>query len=384
MSDISQINRRFFLGSAAAALTVLCLPGCDAPEAGEGPAYAPWDFPDQADTPEITAVRAALLAASPHNTQPWRFEIAPDRIALFADTARHLGPMDSLRREMHIGLGCALENLALAARANGLAPTVRTMPDAARPDLVADIALALALGRERPSPLYDAIPHRHTNRGRYAQAPAPKALPAALSALVESPHVRLHLFASGADRRAFADGVVAATKAIIEDTEMSTESARWYRHSRTELENHRDGLTLDATGSGAALRRLGKYAGKPTRAAMDEYWLDGTRDRETTGSAYAILSTSDDSTRAQQLEVGRAFQRIALWAASEGLAVQPLNQMAERQDREDTQGLPRRFGERLDALTGNDQRRAQMLFRIGYPWDEARPSPRRPLAWVRL
>lgn len=360
---------------------MLCLPGCDTPEAGEGPAYAPWDFPDADDTPEITAVRAAILAASPHNTQPWRFEIAPDRIALFADTARHLGPMDSLRREMHIGLGCALENLALAARANGLVPTIRTMPDADRPELVADIALAL--GRERPSPLYDAIPHRHTNRGRYAQAPAPKALPAALSALVESPQVRLHLFTSSAERAAFAEGVVAATRAIIDDTEMSTESARWYRHSRTEVEKHRDGLTLDATGSGAALRRLGKYAGKPTRAEMDEYWLEGTRDRETTGSAFAILSTSDENTRAQQVEVGRAFQRIALWAASEGMAVQPLNQMAERQDREDTYGLASRFRGVLDAFTGNDHRRAQMLFRIGYPWDTARPSPRRPLAWVR-
>ena len=41
------------------------------------------------------------------------------------------------------------------------------------------------------------------------------------------------------------------------------------------------------------------------------------------------------------------------------------------------------FGRRLDAFTGNDHRRAQMLFRIGYPWDTARPSPRRPLAWVR-
>ena len=381
MSDILRIDRRTFLGSAAAALSVLVLPGCDAPEAGEGPAYAPWDYPDAEDTPEITAVRAAILAASPHNTQPWRFEIEPTRIALFADTARHLGPMDSLRREMHIGLGCALENLLLAARANGLAPSVRTMPDAARPDLVAEIDLAL--GRDRPSPLYDAIPHRHTNRGRYAQAPAPKALPAALAALVESSQVRLHLFTSGADRRAFADGVVAATEAIVKDTEMSTASARWYRHSRTEVENHRDGLTLDATGSGAALRRLGKYSGKPTRAAMDEYWLDGTRERETTGSAYAILSTSAENTRAQQLEVGRAFQRIALWAATEGLAVQPLNQMAERQDREDTEGLSPQFGARLDAFTGQDHRRAQMLFRIGYPWDDARPSPRRPLAWVR-
>jgi hypothetical protein len=58
--------------------------------------------------------------------------------------------------------------------------------------------------------------------------------------------------------------------------------------------------------------------------------------------------------------------------------------MAELQDREETKGLDPRFTSVLGGLLGQGGRRAQMLFRIGYPWDVALESPRRPLAWVTL
>ena len=38
-----------------------------------------------------------------------------------------------------------------------------------------------------------------------------------------------------------------------------------------------------------------------------------------------LLGTTDRGNRSQQLAAGRIFQRIALWAASQGFALQPLN-----------------------------------------------------------
>jgi hypothetical protein len=78
------------------------------------------------------------------------------------------------------------------------------------------------------------------------------------------------------------------------------------------------------------------------------------------------------------------FQRLQLWATSQDLAMQPLNQMTEMQDREETNGLAPTFTNTLATLLGVPDRRAQMLFRIGYPWNAALQSPRRPLEWVRL
>jgi hypothetical protein len=137
---------------------------------------------------------------------------------------------------------------------------------------------------------------------------------------------------------------------------------------------------LDVTGNGSAIWFLGKVSARPSASGAAGYWLDSTRGDQTTGAAFVILSTDDRADRVQQLRCGRAFQRIHLWAAAEGWAIQPLNQMAERQDREQVQALEPTFTRVLRELTGRDG--SQMLFRIGVPWEDAGPSPRRPLEWV--
>ena len=80
---------------------------------GQGPAYEPWKNWRMESSPKSLAlVRAAILAANPHNTQPWWFKVEERRIELYADTVRNLGSFDPYLREMHLGLGCAVENPA--------------------------------------------------------------------------------------------------------------------------------------------------------------------------------------------------------------------------------------------------------------------------------
>src|SRR5215469_6691105 len=67
----------------------------------------------------LVLVRAAILSANPHNSQPWLFKVTASQIDLYADRRSNLGAVDPFLREMHIGLGCALENLGLSAAANG-------------------------------------------------------------------------------------------------------------------------------------------------------------------------------------------------------------------------------------------------------------------------
>src|SRR5450432_482592 len=108
---------------------------------GEGPAYEPWDDWRTTTRGPLDLVRAAILAANPHNSQPWLFHVTQTQIDLFADYRRNLGTVDPFLREMHIGLGCALENLLLAATANGYITQVTFLPDAADATLVARIGL---------------------------------------------------------------------------------------------------------------------------------------------------------------------------------------------------------------------------------------------------
>src|SRR5262249_12216109 len=86
----------------------------------DGPAYDPWNEWQQAGTsPFEQMVRGAVLAANPHNTQPWKFHLLPDGVDVYADTSRQIGVIDPLLREMFIGVGCAVENLLLCAEAAG-------------------------------------------------------------------------------------------------------------------------------------------------------------------------------------------------------------------------------------------------------------------------
>jgi Retinal pigment epithelial membrane protein len=94
---------------------------------GKGVAYRPWHSWPQTDAP-LSLVHAGILATNAHNSQPWRFQITNDTLLIYADFERHLGSFDPFRREMHLSLGCALENVAHAARALGLEAHIEMPP----------------------------------------------------------------------------------------------------------------------------------------------------------------------------------------------------------------------------------------------------------------
>jgi hypothetical protein len=378
------LGRRQLLRALGVSGLASVLPSCGYYPPESGAAYAPWRFPDDETRPSYRVAQAGLLAANPHNTQPWLFEISDDRVRLFADEQRNVGAIDSQRRELYIGLGCALENMRLAAKQAGRPGALALFPDAREPTLVAE--LLLGEGEPEQDPLFAAIPRRHTQRGRYAEVAAPATLEPALRALIEDDEVVLSWFAAPSERAAMREATVAATRAIIADDEMSRDSYAWYRHSEEEIARYRDGVTLDATGRGAFTRSVGKLLQKPSRSSVDSYWLDATKHDQASGSAYVLLASAleqDGDERAAQLAVGMSYQRMHLWATVEKLAMQPQNQLLECRDREESANLAPRFGDWLRELAPGAAR-AQMLFRIGYAWDSAFESPRRPLSWAEI
>ncbi len=106
-------------------------------------------------------VRYATLAASGHNTQPWKFVAQQNEIEIHPDYSRRLAVVDPGDRELWISLGCALENLLVAAQAAGYASDV-TYPDAAE-----FIHIRLIADTARGGPLFDAIPLRQNTRSEY-------------------------------------------------------------------------------------------------------------------------------------------------------------------------------------------------------------------------
>lgn len=162
------MNRRRFLqfgGAAAGGVAVVGLVRAEqAGLFGSDAAYEAWtDLPKERGLRAIVA--AGVLAANPHNSQPWRFALRDRRIDVHLDLERALGPVDPFLRQMHLGIGCALENLVLAGSMHGLASTAALFPDRADPTLAVRLLLS---DIQSPVPAQaGAIARRHTNRGPY-------------------------------------------------------------------------------------------------------------------------------------------------------------------------------------------------------------------------
>jgi nitroreductase len=329
-------------------------------------------------------VRAAILAASPHNIQPWLFRVTASQIDVLADQERSLGAIDPLQREKEIGLGCAVENLVLSAEAHGSSATVTLLPSATDSTHVARIDLLPA--KPTTSPLYQAIPHRHTNRYAYdTRRTVSHDTLAALRALSTHPDIKIVWLTSRQDRAQFARLEVEATQALIADPEQVAEDARWYRADWHLLQRERDGLTLDAMGISDFDTILGKLLPPSSVQQNEAAFLQLTKEvYVATAAAFGLIVVRRPLDTKQRLQVGRLWQRLHLWATGRGLAMQPLNQIAERADREQTQGHASRFSRALQELVGDAGWHVIFLFRLGYPTREAAGSPRRAVQEVML
>ncbi|WP_437678996.1 Acg family FMN-binding oxidoreductase [Sorangium sp. So ce131] len=392
-----RISRRRLLGGVA---TLAVAGGMGWYAAGRGvfddrrgAPFAPWAaFRGERGGGLIELVRAAVLAASPHNTQPWLFELHEDRIDVLSDPSRSLGDMDPFGREMHIGLGCAIENLALAAGSMGWAARVelgagRLPLFEAQPARVAGSAAApptrVATVRLEPggaaSPLARAIAERHTNRGLYGAQRVPAAALRELSSLNEDRASLEIVWLERPDQREiFAAHTLRATEIIARDASMIEDSDAWFRLTPEAVRAHRDGLTFDVMGLGPLLTTAVKLLPRPSPERMHDDWLRVTRDVHLAGDPITgVIAARDRYDLDATLRAGRLWQRMQLWATARGIAMQPLSQVPEVIDRERQLGrapaMERSFA---DALRLGDWQ-PTMAFRLGHAERAGVPGLRR-------
>lgn len=328
------------------------------------------------------ALSAAVLAPSPHNTQPWKAALQKeDRILLAIDRSRLIPGCDPIGRQAFLSVGTFLENLDLAAKSEGFRadidlfpggwPDARAVPETAvaRVDLVRD-------GSVMPDPLFPKIPLRHTNRRTFGRKKVPLHLAGEITESYDFSLVPLCFSNEGDFIRTVAEIAANAMEIELADSRRLEETIRFFRFTDAEAKGSADGFGLAQAGYGRIARFFigkflltrGKAAGNPSLfSRMAEKTV-----RAQAGSAGGIgwLSTKDDH-RVDQVRAGRAFQRVHLKATSLGLALQPITQPLA-----DYPGMADLRTTLYDHLGVPETHTVQMLFRLGYA-SPVPPTPRR-------
>jgi hypothetical protein len=123
------------------------------------------------------AVRAAVLAPSVHNTQPWRFVLRSGQLDVYADRARRLAVLDPTGRQMYLSLGCAVFNARASLAAQRVGLHVARCPDAEHAELVTRLVVDPGESCDQAiAGLEPVIELRQTNRRRFTTDPVPPEL----------------------------------------------------------------------------------------------------------------------------------------------------------------------------------------------------------------
>nr|WBO76072.1 hypothetical protein SBE_006824 [Streptomyces sp. SBE_14.2] len=307
--------------------------------------------------------RAAGLAPSPHNSQPWFFaEEGHDHgFEIHLDRGRRLVLTDPFGREAVMACGAALLNVRLAVRHLGFRPVVTLLPDSRDSAFLAHVRYAAyAPATPAETRLIRAIPHRHTHRGPFGpeHVEIPQPFLDELCEQARAEGADLQLIDDSARLDLLAHLVRAGEERHRTDYAHTAEIARCvggYGVPYGACANHPDRTFLPGRDYLGLARRISL----PSRRR----WRDRT-------SPVLVLTTPRDD-RTAWLRAGQALQRVLLHTTAAGFTATLHTQPLE---------LPDLRTELRGHITPD--RHPQAILRLGRTNRPCPPTPRRPTSDV--
>ena len=302
----------------------------------------------------------AVLAPSSKNTQPWRFSVGEDTVAIFADLGRWQPVADRGRRELYISLGCALENLLVAAEEFGFRHDVSYFPHSSNEELVAVVSFSPGgtASVYRAGITLANITDRHTEHGLYRDERVPGNARWRLLYSCADLALRVELSDDREIRSRVIELNLHADELEFADPEFRKELGHWIGRGVFGTPRLLSGLG----GFLVSRLNLGPAVGKRNAIVMSSAPLLGL-----------ISARTDD--RISQIQAGQALERLWLRATQMGIALQPMSQALE---------IPTLRAELARLIPERDWI-PQQLFRLGYPMRQViRHTPRRPVDQVLL
>jgi len=360
-------SRREFIASAAAYTAVsgvaITNTSCGSDDRYESTLRAlriPLDESAKDEALQKELVRCATLAPNGHNTQPWNFGLSLDAISIRPDLSRRTPVVDPDDHHLWVSLGCATENLVLAAAALGKHADVAFGPQ--------EVRVALDKTAAVHSPLVNAIFQRQSTRSVYDGHTLPNGVLHELERAAERSGVRLILFTERAKVESVLDYVTHGNSAQLQNMAFLEELKCWIRFNEADALATGDGLFSRLTGNPTLPRWLGDllFSRLLSEKSENDKYVAQLR-----SSAGVAIFVGDRADPASWFEVGGAYEHFALAATALDVSTAFMNQPVE------VPAVRAQFAQWLGLGTG----RPDLVVRFGHG-PRLPCSLRRPLADV--
>lgn len=283
------------------------------------------DLPTDGEGRLRSLVRYATLAPSSHNTQCWRFFINATRnsITVLPDFSRRCPKVDPDDHHLYATLGCAIENIVVAAPAHGLDAKV----DLSTPS--DGIIIDFTECKPHATPLFRAIPNRQCTRNEYDGKPLTSAEIKILENSGKGDGVKVVFLTDEESVKNALEYIILANTAQLDNPEWVKELKAWFRFGSVEAAIAGDGLYGPCVGSPSAPRWLGSRIFDIVLRSSSENTKILKQVQSSAGLAVFVSEIDDPR---HWVEAGRCYERFALQATALGIRNAFLNMPVEEED----------------------------------------------------
>lgn len=330
------------------------------------------DFPRNGSSEEKMTflLNYAILAPSIYNTQPWRFNVSDGSIMVMADESRWLEAADDNKREMHISIGSALENLIIAADHFGYNHTVSYVPG--EESIIARVSLQPNAQASMDPRLFSAITSleksspSETNEDLmeqdYVSQKTNQVDLGSIEAISTDQDIRVFLTDDPDIKSRFLNLTLNADQVLYSDIKFKSELGLWLSRG-----------AMGPTGVQAKIDQI-------KVAFLDRVPDQIEKDTEIINSSlYLGFITSQKNNAESQVRAGQLFERIRLMSSSAKLSLLPMNQALQASETEpEVNGL---LEGKSETLNGSF---VQQIFCLDVAGSASELTPRRPLEEVLI
>ncbi len=312
-------------------------------------------------------LRYAILAPSTHNTQPWLFRIIKSGCEVYYDPKLLLPEGDPQKRDLHISIGCAIENIIVAAKYFGVFDYI-SMKSTTDSNHLATIYFKNLSSKVNDNyrKILNTIPKRVNARGIFQPIKVPVEILNEISTIINNEYqlnnITVHWISNETQISEIARLTAEGLKIAYAKKSFRKEMARWLRSSLTR---RKDGIP------GYALKMPFPFSFIfPTLVRWFNlgFFLSKLNQMSLNSAPLVVIITANANNPLIWLNVGRIAQRIMLefnargWQTSIFVASIEMGKLYQR----------------LQKII-NTKQIPQFLFAVGKTGSTHKTTPRHPL-----